>query len=85
MKGEWSRNIKNSRDQILGRAHNQRKVLTAASESMELEEGNEYSKKTFGMTLGTMAKLFKTVGDLTGDNSLPWPKELHNYLLEAGE
>ena len=84
-KGEAvARNVKNARDQILGRTHNQRKILTAASEAMTLEEGNKYSKVNFGMDLGTAAKLFKVVGDLSGDYTLPWPKELHAYLLEAG-
>lgn len=83
-KGEAvARNVKNAREQILGRTKNQRKILTAASEAMSLDEGNKYSKVHFGMDLGTASKLFKVVGDLTGDYSLPWPEELHSYLLEA--
>ena len=84
-RGEWTRNIKNAREQLLGRTHNQRRVLTAASEAMSLEDGNKYCMDNFKMDLGTAAKLFKIVGELTKDLSLPWPKELETYLLETGE
>jgi hypothetical protein len=82
-KGEWTRNIKNARDQILGRTHNQRKILTLASDHMSLDEGNEYSKKEFKMSLVEMSKLFDVVGKAVGDNTLPWPKELQVYLAEG--
>jgi len=83
-KGEAvARNVKNAREQITGRVHNQRKILTAASESMSLAEGNEYSIINFGMDLGTAAELFKVVGDYIGDVLLPWPKELTLYLKDG--
>lgn len=82
-KGEWTRNIKNARDQILGRTHNQRKILTLASDHMSLEEGNTYSKNNFDMTLVEMSKLFDVVGKAVGDASLPWPPELQMYLAEG--
>jgi hypothetical protein len=83
-KGEAvARNVKNAREQILGRTHNQRKILTAASSAMSLEEGNKYSIIHFGIDLGTASRLFKAVGEIEGDTMLPWPEELHNYLVEA--
>ncbi len=82
-KGEWTRNIKNARDQIIGRTHNQRKILTLASDYMSLEEGNTYSKNNFDMTLVEMSKLFDVVGKAIGDATLPWPKELQMYLAES--
>jgi len=83
-KGEAiARNTKNAREQIIGRTKNQRKNLTAASESKTLKEGNEYSKIHFGMNLSESANVFKAVGKAIGDVSLPWPKELHDYLLES--
>ena len=82
-KGEWTRNVKNARDQILGRTRNQRKILTLASDYMSLEEGNTYSKNNFNVTLVEMSKLFDVVGKATGDYSLPWPKELQLYLAEG--
>lgn len=83
-KGEAvARNVKNSREQIIGRTRNQKKILTAASEALSLDEGNEYSKIHFGMDLGTASKLFKAVGEVTDDFNLQWPEELHKYLIEA--
>lgn len=78
-----ARNVQNARNQITGRVHNQRKILTAASDSMSLKDGNEYSMIHFGMDLGTAAELFRLVGEYIGDYLLPWPKELSEYLLSA--
>ena len=78
-----ARNIQNARNQIIGRTYNQRKILTAASEAMSLDEGNKYSKIYFGMDLGTASQMFKAIGEFSGDCLLPWPDELHQYLLES--
>jgi hypothetical protein len=82
-RGEWTLNIKNARDQLIGRTVNQKRILTAAGEALSLEDGNKYCLQTFKMDLGTAAKLFKVVGELTGINSLPWPAELNLYLEES--
>ena len=78
-----ARNIHNSRNQIIGRTKNQRKILTAASEAMSLADGNKYSIINFGMDLGTASQLFEIVGKMIGDDFLPWPKELTLYLKDA--
>ena len=82
-KDEWVRNPYNSYLQIVGRTKNQKKNIINASESMNLEDGNKYAKTNFGLGLGQMAVLFKTVGEITGDKTLPFPKEIHIYLLES--
>lgn len=79
-RGEWTLNIKNARDQLIGRTYNQKRILNAAGEALSLEDGNRYCLQTFKMDLGTAAKLFKVVGELTGNDSLPWPEELNLYL-----
>ena len=83
-KGEAiARNTHKSRNQVIGRTKNIKKNLTAASEAMTLEEGNKYSKIHFNMDLAESANVFKAVGKAIGDVLLPWPKELHDYLLES--
>jgi len=80
-----ARNVFYARQQIVGRTANQRKYLTAASEAMTIEDGNEYSRVHFGMNLLDSANVFEAVGKMVGDPLLAWPKELKQYLLEASK
>jgi len=85
-KGESvARNVHKSRNQVLGRAMNMKKNLTAASEAMTLDEGNTYSKVHFGMNLLESANVFEVLGKASKDPLLAWPKELKTYLLEASQ
>jgi len=80
-----ARNTHQASQQILGRTANQKKSLTAAGESMTLEEGNKYSKILFNMDLLQSAKLFEAVGKASNDPLLAWPPELKQYLIEASK
>ncbi len=83
-KGEAiARNVHKGRNQVLGRAANMRKSLTAAGEAMTLDEGNTYSKIHFQMSLLECANVFEVLGKV--DPLLAWPKVLKTYLLEASQ